>query len=72
MAVRVVRPCLSISSHISTLVLGLRMLALPLDSLGDFGPCGLSGQYTQDIRGCPPAQMLGSKLVTTESMSESP
>ncbi|WZY93930.1 hypothetical protein YC2023_066259 [Brassica napus] len=31
------------------------MLALPVDCLGDFGPRGLSVQYTQDVRGCPPA-----------------
>ncbi|WZZ15499.1 hypothetical protein YC2023_108588 [Brassica napus] len=49
------RPWLSISTHISTLVLGLSMLALPGDRLGDFGPRGLSVQYTQDVRGCPPA-----------------
>ncbi|CAG7863010.1 unnamed protein product, partial [Brassica rapa] len=30
-------------------------LALPVDCLGDFGPRWLSVQYTQDIRGCPPA-----------------
>ncbi|WZY93745.1 hypothetical protein YC2023_066074 [Brassica napus] len=46
---------LSISTHISTLVLGLSMLALPVDCLGDFGPRGLSVQYTQDVRGCPSA-----------------
>ncbi|WZY93846.1 hypothetical protein YC2023_066175 [Brassica napus] len=46
---------LSINTHISTLVLGLSMLALPVDCLGDFSPRGLSVQYTQDIRGCPPA-----------------
>ncbi|KAG5397807.1 hypothetical protein IGI04_019621 [Brassica rapa subsp. trilocularis] len=39
---------LSISIHIST-------LALPVDCSGDFGPRGLSVQYTQDIRGCPSA-----------------
>ncbi|WZZ15519.1 hypothetical protein YC2023_108608 [Brassica napus] len=49
------RPWLSISTQISTLVLGLSTLALPVDCLGDFGPRGLSVQYTQDIRGCPPA-----------------
>ncbi|WZZ15490.1 hypothetical protein YC2023_108579 [Brassica napus] len=49
------RPWLSISTHISTLVLGLSKLALPVDCLGDFGPRGLSVQYTQDVRGCPPA-----------------
>ncbi|KAG5397623.1 hypothetical protein IGI04_019437 [Brassica rapa subsp. trilocularis] len=49
------RPWLSISTHISTLVLGLSTLALPVDCLGDFGPRGLSVQYTQDVRGCPPA-----------------
>ncbi|KAG5397404.1 hypothetical protein IGI04_019218 [Brassica rapa subsp. trilocularis] len=49
------RPWLSISTHISTLVLGLSMLALPVDCLGDFGPRGLSVQFTQDVRGCPSA-----------------
>ncbi|CAG7870695.1 unnamed protein product, partial [Brassica rapa] len=50
------RQWLSISTHISpTLVLGLSTLALPGDCLGDFGPRGLSVQYTQDVRGCPPA-----------------
>ncbi|KAG5373966.1 hypothetical protein IGI04_042713 [Brassica rapa subsp. trilocularis] len=49
------RPWLSISTHISTLVLGLSTLTLPVDCLGDFGPRGLSVQYTQDVRGCPPA-----------------
>ncbi|KAG5385170.1 hypothetical protein IGI04_036640 [Brassica rapa subsp. trilocularis] len=49
------RPWLSICTHISTLVLGLSTLTLPVDCLGDFGPRGLSVQYTQDIRGCPPA-----------------
>ncbi|WZY93961.1 hypothetical protein YC2023_066290 [Brassica napus] len=48
-------PWLSISTHISTLVLGLSSLALPVDCLGDFGPRGLSVQYTQDVCGCPPA-----------------
>ncbi|KAG5373596.1 hypothetical protein IGI04_043087 [Brassica rapa subsp. trilocularis] len=46
---------LSISTHISTLVLRLGTLALPVDCLGDFGPRGLFVQYTQDVRGCPPA-----------------
>ncbi|KAF2551878.1 hypothetical protein F2Q68_00033612 [Brassica cretica] len=49
------RPWLSISTHISTLVLGLSTLALPVDCSGDFGPRGLSFQYTQDVRGFPPA-----------------
>ncbi|KAG5393536.1 hypothetical protein IGI04_023499 [Brassica rapa subsp. trilocularis] len=49
------RPWLSFSTHISTMVLGLSTLALPVDCLGDFGPRGLSVQYTQDVRGCPPA-----------------
>ncbi|WZY94007.1 hypothetical protein YC2023_066336 [Brassica napus] len=49
------RPWLSISTHISMLVHGFRTLAHPLDCLGDFGQRGLSVQYTQDIRGCPPA-----------------
>ncbi|WZZ15622.1 hypothetical protein YC2023_108711 [Brassica napus] len=48
-------PWLSISTHINTLVLGLCTLALPVDCLGDFGPRGLSVQYTQDVRGCPSA-----------------
>ncbi|CAG7863589.1 unnamed protein product, partial [Brassica rapa] len=30
-------------------------LALPVDCLGDFGPRGLSVQYTHNVRGCPPA-----------------
>ena len=47
---------LSISTHISTLVLGLSTLALLVDCLGDFSPRGLSVQYTQDVCGCPPAQ----------------
>ena len=50
------RPCLSISTHISKLVLRLNTLALPVDCLGDFGPRQLSVQYTQEVRGCPPAQ----------------
>ncbi|WZY93687.1 hypothetical protein YC2023_066016 [Brassica napus] len=49
------RPWLSISIHISTLVLGLSTLALLVDCLGDFGPRGLSTQYTEDVHGCPPA-----------------
>ncbi|WZZ15540.1 hypothetical protein YC2023_108629 [Brassica napus] len=48
-------PWLSISTHISTLVLGLSTLTLPVDCSGDFGPRGLSVQYTQDVCGCPPA-----------------
>ncbi|CAG7863186.1 unnamed protein product, partial [Brassica rapa] len=39
-----------------TLVLGLSTLTLPVDCSGDFGPRGLSVQYTQDVRGCPPAR----------------
>ncbi|WZZ15628.1 hypothetical protein YC2023_108717 [Brassica napus] len=49
------RPWLSITTHINTLVLGLSMLALPADCSGNFGPRGLSVQYTQDVRGCPSA-----------------
>ncbi|CAG7870500.1 unnamed protein product, partial [Brassica rapa] len=49
------RPWLSVSTHISTVVLGLSTLAHPVDCLGDFGPRGLSVQYTQDIHGCPSA-----------------
>ncbi|WZY93841.1 hypothetical protein YC2023_066170 [Brassica napus] len=30
-------------------------LALPVDRSVDFGPHGMSVQYTQDVRGCPPA-----------------
>ncbi|WZY93665.1 hypothetical protein YC2023_065994 [Brassica napus] len=64
------RPWLSISTHISTLVLGLSTLALPVDCLGDFGPCGLSVQYTQDVRGCPPAHTERPWLsVSTHRMS---
>ncbi|KAG5385923.1 hypothetical protein IGI04_037393 [Brassica rapa subsp. trilocularis] len=37
------RPWSSVSTHIS-------MLALPVDCSGDFGPRGLSVQYTQDVR----------------------
>ncbi|WZY99355.1 hypothetical protein YC2023_071684 [Brassica napus] len=49
------RQWLSISTHISTLVLGLSTLTLPVDCSGDFGPRGLSVQYTQDVHGCPSA-----------------
>ncbi|WZY93799.1 hypothetical protein YC2023_066128 [Brassica napus] len=49
------RPWLSINTHISTLVLGLSTLTLPVDCSGDFGPRGLSVQYTQEVRGCPSA-----------------
>ncbi|KAG5384949.1 hypothetical protein IGI04_036419 [Brassica rapa subsp. trilocularis] len=49
------RPWLSISTQISTLVLGLSMLTLPVDCSGEFGPRGLSVQYTKDVRGGPPA-----------------
>ena len=42
-------PWLSISTHISTLVLGLSTLALPVDCSGDFGPHGLSVQYTERL-----------------------
>ncbi|WZY93755.1 hypothetical protein YC2023_066084 [Brassica napus] len=44
------RPWLSVSTHIST-VLGLSTLTLPVDCSGDFGPRGLSVQYTQDVHG---------------------
>ncbi|WZY93800.1 hypothetical protein YC2023_066129 [Brassica napus] len=47
------RPWLSISTHISTLVLGLSTLTLLVDCSGDFGPRELSVQYTQDVCGCP-------------------
>ncbi|KAG5374396.1 hypothetical protein IGI04_042288 [Brassica rapa subsp. trilocularis] len=53
---------LSISTHISTLVHELSTLALPVDYLGDFGPRGLSVQYTQDVCGCPPAHTRCSRL----------
>ncbi|WZY93901.1 hypothetical protein YC2023_066230 [Brassica napus] len=49
------RSWLTISTHISMLVLGLSTLTLPVDCSGDFGPRGLSGQYTQDGSVCPPA-----------------
>ncbi|WZY94008.1 hypothetical protein YC2023_066337 [Brassica napus] len=48
-------PWLSVSTNISTLVLGLSTLTLPVDFSGDFGPRGLSVQYTQDVCGCPSA-----------------
>ncbi|KAG5373946.1 hypothetical protein IGI04_042735 [Brassica rapa subsp. trilocularis] len=51
--VRVGHSWLSTSTHISTLVLGLSTMTLPVDCLGDFGPHGLPVQYTQDVRGCP-------------------
>ncbi|CAG7863346.1 unnamed protein product, partial [Brassica rapa] len=47
---------LSISTHISTLVLGLSTLTLPVDCSSDFWPRRLSVQYTQEVRGHPPAQ----------------
>ncbi|KAG5384684.1 hypothetical protein IGI04_036154, partial [Brassica rapa subsp. trilocularis] len=63
-AVRVC-PCVSDNTHmtsvavqkynISTLVLGLSTLTLPVDCSFDFGPRGLSVQYTQDVCGYPPA-----------------
>ena len=56
------RPSLSISTHISTLILGLSTLALPVDGSGDFAHVGCLfsthrtavgvHQHTQDIRGC--------------------
>ena len=49
------RPWLSISTYISTLVLGLSTLTLPVDCSGDFGPRWLSVQYTHDVRGYPSA-----------------
>ncbi|CAG7870560.1 unnamed protein product, partial [Brassica rapa] len=62
---------LSICTHISTLVLGLSTLALPVDCLGDFVPRGLSVQYTQDdVRGCPSAHTLRPCVsVSTHRMS---
>ncbi|WZZ15502.1 hypothetical protein YC2023_108591 [Brassica napus] len=56
------RPWLSVSTHISTLVLGLSTLTLPVDCSGDFGPRGLCVQYTQDVRWCPPADTRRSWL----------
>ena len=46
------RPWPSISTHISTLVLRLSMLPLPVDCLGDFSSRRLSVQYTQAVRVC--------------------
>ena len=51
------RPWLSISTHISMLVLGLSILTVPVGCSGDFDPRGLSVQYTQDVRGWPPAHI---------------
>ncbi|WZY99681.1 hypothetical protein YC2023_072010 [Brassica napus] len=42
-SVHIGRPWSSVSTHIS-------MMALPVDCSGDFGPRGLSVQYTQDVR----------------------
>ncbi|CAG7863557.1 unnamed protein product, partial [Brassica rapa] len=46
------RPCVSVITHRTSVVLGLRTLTLPVDCSGDFGPRGLSVQYTQDVCGC--------------------
>ncbi|CAG7870694.1 unnamed protein product, partial [Brassica rapa] len=54
-AVSTHRTSVAVHPHISTLVLGLSTLALPVDCLGHFGPRRLSVQYTQDVCGCPPA-----------------
>ncbi|WZY93727.1 hypothetical protein YC2023_066056 [Brassica napus] len=62
-------PWLSISTHISTLVLGLSTLALPVDCLGDFGPRGVSVQYTQDVCVCPPAHTGGPWLSISTHIS---
>ncbi|KAG5374133.1 hypothetical protein IGI04_042549 [Brassica rapa subsp. trilocularis] len=48
-------PWLSISTNISMLVLGLSTLTLTVDCSSDFGPRGLSVQFTHDVRGCPSA-----------------
>ncbi|CAG7875968.1 unnamed protein product [Brassica rapa] len=64
------RSWLSISTHISTLVLGLNPLALPVDCSDDFGQRGLSVQYTQDVCGCPSAHIGCSCVsVSTHRMS---
>ncbi|CAG7870818.1 unnamed protein product [Brassica rapa] len=42
-------PCVSVCVRVT--------LALPMDCLGDFGPRGLSVQYTQDVCGCLPAHI---------------
>ncbi|WZZ15516.1 hypothetical protein YC2023_108605 [Brassica napus] len=65
------RPWLSISTHISTLVLGLSKLTLPVDCSGDFGPRGLSVQYTQDVCGCPPAHRTSLALRVCPCLSVS-
>ncbi|WZZ15505.1 hypothetical protein YC2023_108594 [Brassica napus] len=46
------RLCLSISTHISTLVHGLSMLALPVDCLGRLWLTVAVRQHTHDVRGC--------------------
>ncbi|WZY93880.1 hypothetical protein YC2023_066209 [Brassica napus] len=57
-------------THISTLVLGLNPLALPVDCSDDFGQRGLSVQYTQDVCGCPSAHIGCSCVsVSTHRMS---
>ena len=62
LSAHIVRPWLSISTDISTLVLGLSTLALPVDCLGDFANVGCLfsthrtsvgvRKHTQDVRGC--------------------
>nr|VDC69261.1 unnamed protein product [Brassica rapa] len=65
------RPCVSISTHRTSMCVRQHTqdvrgcpcvsvcvrvtLTLPVDCSGDFGPRGLSVQYTQDVRGRPPA-----------------
>ncbi|CAG7862987.1 unnamed protein product, partial [Brassica rapa] len=46
------------------------MLTLPVDCLGDFGPRGLSVQYTQDVRVCPSAR-TGHSCVSVSSQRTS-
>ncbi|CAG7863336.1 unnamed protein product [Brassica rapa] len=59
-------PCVSVSIHKTSVAVHQYTyqhdvrgtLTLPMDCLGDFGPRGQSVQYTQDVRGCPPAHRV--------------
>ncbi|WZY93772.1 hypothetical protein YC2023_066101 [Brassica napus] len=58
-------PCVSISTHSTSVAVQqytyqhagpwTQHAGPSLDCLGDFGPRGMSVQYTQDVRGCPSA-----------------
>ncbi|KAG5393538.1 hypothetical protein IGI04_023501 [Brassica rapa subsp. trilocularis] len=50
-------PSVSVSTHMTSVAVH-HTLALPVDCSGDFGPRGLSVQYTQDVCGYPPANTV--------------